>query len=264
MNDPVNDPVNDPADVTGFVEEVLREAGALLLRMRHDPVVSLKPGNHLVCSADLRSEALIVDALRRRFPRDVVVAEERGVLMGDPDRIWLVDPLDGTGNYVRGLRPWGVTVALVRERRVVVGGFHDPLEGTVLLAERGGGAWLDGRRLALGAPPATAPAVGLSASAPPWQGQARNILDHVWDSGAEIRMTGCGSAALAAVATGALSAFIEVDGGPWDYAAGALAVEEAGGRATTLDGAEVDHTSTTVLAARAALHAELSRVDWGA
>ncbi|TQM78995.1 myo-inositol-1(or 4)-monophosphatase [Saccharothrix saharensis] len=248
---------------TEFVDEVLREAGRLLLDLQEGSASSAtrKRGADLVTAADRCSEALILRALRGRYPRDAVLAEESGALSGDPDRVWVVDPLDGTGNYVRGLRPWGVTMALVVRGAVVVGGFHDPLAGTTVLAERGGGAWMDGQRLVTGGgpTPVAVPTVGLSASAPPLRDEARALLNAMWDHGAELRMSGCGAAALASVARGRLSAFVEIDGGPWDYAAGALAVREAGGRATTLTGGEVDHTSTTVLAAGdAALHAELA------
>ena len=107
--------------------------------------------------------------------------------------------------------------------------------------------------------PTAVPAIGLSASAPPLRDEARALLHAIWDHGAEIRMSGCGAAALASVASGGLAGFVEIDGGPWDYAAGALAVREAGGKATTVDGREIGHTSTTVLAAaEEALHAELA------
>lgn len=249
-------------NVTDFIGEVLHEAGRVLLDLQAGSTSSVvrKQGTDLVTAADHASEALILRALRGRWPRDTVLAEESGTLAGDPDRVWLVDPLDGTGNYVRGLRPWGVTIALVQRGAVVAGGFHDPLAGTAVIAERGGGAWSDGQRLVIGgrAAPA-APAVGLSASAPPLRDEARELLHAIWDHGAEIRMQGCGAAALASVAAGGLSGFVEIDGGPWDYAAGALAVREAGGMATTVDGAALDHTSRTVLAAGSAdLHAELA------
>jgi myo-inositol-1(or 4)-monophosphatase len=247
--------------VTEFVDEVLSEAGRLLLRLQEDSAssVSHKGATDLVTHADHESEALILRALRARFPRDAILAEESGALTGNVDRLWVVDPLDGTGNYVRGLRPWGVTLALVEHGRVVVGGIHEPAAGTTVLAEHGSGAWRNGRRLAVRPAPVATPAIGLSASAPPLQEKARALLDAVWNHGAEIRMYGCGTAALAAVACGTLSAFVEIDGGPWDYAAGALAVREAGGTATTLTGAEVDHTSTSVLAAGTGdVHAELS------
>jgi myo-inositol-1(or 4)-monophosphatase len=248
--------------VTDFVDGVLREAGRLLLDLQAGSASSAarKQGTDLVTAADHASEELILRALRGHCPGDAILAEESGALTGDPDRVWLVDPLDGTGNYVRGLRPWGVTMALVVRGEVVAGGFHDPVADTTVIAERGGGAWSAGQRLVTGGPsPVAVPAIGLSASAPPLRDEARDLLHAVWDHGAEIRMSGCGAAALASVASGGLSGFVEIDGGPWDYAAGALAVREAGGRATTVDGGEVNHTSTSVLAAAdPALHAELT------
>lgn len=248
--------------VTDFVDEVLREAGRLLLDLQAGSAssASRKQGTDLVTAADHASEALILRALRSRHPGDAVLAEESGALTGDPDRVWLVDPLDGTGNYVRGLRPWGVTIALVVRGEVVAGGFHDPLADTTVIAERGGGAWSGGQRLTTGgSAPSAVPAIGLNASAPPLRDEASALLHAIWDHGAEIRMSGCGAAALASVASGGLAGFVEIDGGPWDYAAGALAVREAGGKATTVDGREIGHTSTTVLAAaEEALHAELA------
>lgn len=244
-----------------FVDEVLRDAGRLLLRLWESsaPAAVRKGAADLVTPADHESEALILRALRARFPNDAVLAEETGAVQGDADRVWVVDPLDGTGNYVRGLRPWGVTLALVVRGEVVVGGFHDPLDGTTMLAEHGGGAWWQGQRIVATPAPVGPPAVGLTASAPPLKDEARALLTAVWDHGAEVRMSGCGAASLVSVARGGLSAFLEIDGGPWDYAAGSLAVREAGGVATTLAGTTVDHTSTTILAAAdATVHAELS------
>src|SRR5207253_3534596 len=104
---------------------------------------------NLVTEMDRRAEAIIVDRLRREFPDDAILAEESGASGGRSGRRWIVDPLDGTTNYAHGVPIFAVSIALEERNRIVLGAIHDPNQRETFVAERGGGAHLNGARLAV-------------------------------------------------------------------------------------------------------------------
>ncbi|RPI49944.1 MAG: inositol monophosphatase, partial [Chloroflexi bacterium] len=142
--------MRDPLEVA---LETAREAGRLLIEYagRHLEVGHKSTEIDLVTEADLASERLIVDAIRRHFPGHTILSEE-GLgdlqqLAGEAEHLWLVDPLDGTVNYAHGLPVWGVSLALAQEGRPVMAVSYDPVRDEMFSAGRGEGAWCNGRQI---------------------------------------------------------------------------------------------------------------------
>lgn len=215
---------------------------------------------NLVTEMDQRAEALILERLRGAFPDDGILAEELGGAAGRSERRWLVDPLDGTTNYAHGLPIFGVSIALESARRLVLGVVYDPSRDEMFVGERGGGATLNDAPIKVSA----APSVGASLLVTGFPYNIRetpdtNLREYATFSlrARAVRRLGSAAIDLAYVACGRFDAYWELRLGPWDVAAGAVLVEEAGGHVTGIDGRPLDVDAPTLLATNGLIHDEM-------
>ncbi|MGH6689917.1 MAG: inositol monophosphatase family protein [Gammaproteobacteria bacterium] len=218
---------------------------------------------NLVTEMDARAEELILGRLRAAFPDDAILAEESGAAAGPSGRRWIVDPLDGTTNYAHGLPLFGVSIALEVAGRIEVGVVYDPVHEELYVAERGAGASVNDRRLAVSAVPTLDES--LVATGFPYnirETADNNLAEYAAFSlrAQGVRRLGSAVLYLAWVAAGRLDGYWELRTGPWDVAAGSLLVEEAGGRVTGVDGAPVDIDKPSVLASNGLVHDEMLNV----
>jgi myo-inositol-1(or 4)-monophosphatase len=214
----------------------------------------------LVTEIDRASEALIVSGLREARPGDAIVGEEGTADPGTSGVRWLVDPLDGTTNYLYGYRAFAVSIAAEIDDKVVVGVVADASNGEVFTAVRGAGAHCDGRALQMADHVDLATALvgtGFSYLAERRARQAR-VLTAVLPAVRDIRRGGSAALDLCWLAAGRLDAFYEKGLGPWDSAAGLLVAIEAGARAGDLDGGAP--STEFVLAAAPSVFEPLRRV----
>ncbi|HEV3226331.1 MAG TPA: inositol monophosphatase family protein [Acidimicrobiales bacterium] len=192
----------------------------------------------MVTETDRASEALIVDGVRAARPDDGIVGEEGSDLVGTSGVRWLVDPIDGTTNFLFGFPGFAVSIAAELEGEVVVGVVHDPLHRDVFQAVRGRGATRNGDAIHVSsASDVRLALVGTGFSYEPArrERQARVLVD-VLPRVRDIRRMGAASVDLCSVACGRLDGYYERGLGPWDLAAGALVASEAGARVADLDG----------------------------
>ena len=219
-------------------------AGALLLERFGDPasgVVAKSSRTDLVSDSDRDAEALVVGMIASARPDDAIVAEEGGGGSGASGVTWLVDPLDGTINYLWGVPQWCVSVAAQDAGGGLVGVVHDPCRGETFTALRGEGAHRDGVALSVrrGAPLGEAlVATGFSYRADERARQAAR-LTRVLPAVRDVRRLGAAALDLAWVAAGRIDGYFETGLNPWDRAAGELLVREAGGVVEELPGAGV-------------------------
>ncbi len=247
-------------------EGIARDAGALLLEFDGRPLdIRMKGDIDLVTRADAASEALILGALRDRFPEHGILAEESGASGGvSAGRRWVVDPLDGTTNFAHGIPIWSVSIAVVDEAGVPEAGVvFDPTRGECFSAARGGGAFLDGEAIRI----SNADDLGsaLLVTGFPYDIRTTDVdnLDHFarfMKRCRAVRRLGSAAIDLAWVAAGRFDAFWELKLHPWDVAAGFLLVEEAGGRVVRFDGDACDIWSDEILAGPEALLPAMSEV----
>ena len=245
--------------------DAARRAGALLLGQLGGPRhIEYKTGpTNLVTDMDRRAEALIVDALRAAYPEHAILTEEAGDLAGSSRERWIVDPLDGTTNYAHGTPVFAVSIALVVEGRPQVGVIYDPARDECFVAERGAGATLNGRALRVSGVPVLDECVLATGFAYTIrQGRNTNLAEHDAFSlrCQAVRAIGSAALSLAWVAAGRFDGFWELVLGPWDVAAGALLVEEAGGRVTDLAGGPVDLARPAPVASNGLIHSEILSV----
>ncbi len=241
------------------------DAGADVLRRYFrtaDLDVRRKGENDFVTRADGESEAVIIAALRARFPDHHVLAEERGVEAGGAsDFEWVIDPLDGTTNFLQGLPVYCISIACRRRSgELLAGVVLDPEGGNRFAAAKGQGATWNGRKMSVSDRPGLAGA--FLATGYPWR--AHPTLDLYLDAFRDIflqvrAIRRCGAAALdlAYTAAGVYDGFFEFRLSPWDIAAGVLLVEEAGGRVTDVDGGAGSFESGNVVAGGFGVQAEL-------
>jgi myo-inositol-1(or 4)-monophosphatase len=214
----------------------------------------------LVSDADLEAERTIRELLERERPSDGLVAEEGSRAEAESGRRWIVDPLDGTVNFLYGIPVWAVSVALEDADGLAAGVVHSPVNGETFLAERGGGARLvvDGSEpRALRVRPCTALARAMVATGFSYEPERRarqaEVAARLLPLARDIRRAGAAAIDLAWLAAGRVDAFYEQGLRRWDWAAGHLLVEEAGGVLGWLD----DQPRTLVAAATPELLDEL-------
>ncbi len=239
--EPFPAPVNPEWERLEKLAAEAAEVAASLLRSqtRDQLQISAKSSRtDLVTDMDVACEAAIVEFLAARRPADGVMGEEGSGRDGTSGVRWIIDPIDGTVNFVYGHPGFGVSVAAEADGEVVAGAVVDPVLKEVFAAHRGGGARLNGNPITVR--PNGQPALALVATGFSYQHERRKrqaeILGELLPLIGDIRRVGGAAVDLCTVACGRVDAFFEVGLNPWDYAAGALIAEEAGAVVQDLNG----------------------------
>jgi myo-inositol-1(or 4)-monophosphatase len=224
--------------------------------------VSIKGPGEFVSTADLKAERVLKTELGRARPGYGLLLEESGASAGtDPRHRWIVDPLDGTTNFLHGIPHFAISIALERNGEIVAGVVYDPTRDEMFCAEKGLGAYVNDRRLRVSARRQLAEAVigtGLPFGARAGDPAALGVLAAVMKGTSGVRRLGSAALDLAYVAAGRFDGFWEQGLQPWDIAAGLLLVREAGGYVSDLSGGHEMMVSGDVLAANAHLHLPLA------
>jgi histidinol-phosphatase len=217
--------------------------------------VRRKADRTIVTQADTSIEAMVREQLAAAFPDDHVLGEEEGGVDRAAGRVWIVDPIDATANYARGIPIWATLIALQVDGELVLGLVNAPAIGERYEAVRGGGARMNGRRIAVSRIDRLDEAQIFHAGLEVWPDGARGrVVDLL---SAAPRSRGFGDFwGHALVARGAGEAMIEPELNVWDYAAFQVVVEEAGGRVTRLDGSPTRHLGS-VVSSNGVLHDEI-------
>jgi myo-inositol-1(or 4)-monophosphatase len=222
--------------------------------------VSVKGPGDFVSNADLKAERILKTELQRARPGFGFLMEESGETQGDGRHRWIVDPLDGTTNFLHGLPFFSISIALERDGELVAGVVYEPIRDEMFWAEKGICAYVNDRRLRVSGRRRLADAV--IATGIPFREHGDHpaylaILARVMAATSGVRRWGVASLDLAYVAAGRFDGFWEFGLQPWDIAAGLLMVREAGGYATDFTGARGLPASGDVLAANDHLHPAL-------
>lgn len=243
-------------------EELARGAGALVRRMLAEPrQVQNKGFRDVVTDADFAAQQLITDGIRQRFPQHGFWAEEENPDLPSAGPVrWLIDPVDGTSNYARGIPNFCVSIAVVTEEQVVAGVIYDPMTDELFSALRGQGCTINGQ-------PVTVSAIddlGDAIVALDWgrrhpvRAASAAALPHIVHRVKTLRAIGSSALTLAWVAAGRIDTHISYELSAWDIAAGTFMIEEAGGCVTTASGAPlVLDLRTTCVSSNGLLHETL-------
>jgi myo-inositol-1(or 4)-monophosphatase len=226
--------------------------------------VSLKGPANFVSVADRRAEELLYTELSKARPGYGFLGEEGGTREGaDKTHTWIVDPLDGTSNFLHGIPQFAISIGLEREGMIVAGVIYNPANDELFTAERGKGAFLNDKRIRVAGRQRLVDAV--LACGLPHHGRGdldrfRREFAAVQDKVAGLRRFGAATLDLAWVAAGRLDAYWERDISPWDMAAGLLMVREAGGYVSDLDGGDAMLAKGHILAGNETMHREVLRL----
>ena len=270
----------DLQQLTLSVCKVAREAGAYIRKERANfsvEKVERKHAHDYVSYVDKGSEQMIVKALRELLPEAGFITEE-GTTIATPhsdqrsekddvrckkddvsDFTWVVDPLDGTTNFIHGFAPYAVSIALCQGREIVAGVVYEIVSDECFYAWKDGKAWVNGQPLHVGHSEINDALLCLQL---PYNSDAykpviTRLLNHFYGNVGSIRMMGSAAIALCYVAAGRLDAYAERYIGQWDYMAGALIVMEAGGRVTNYAGEDYFMEGDSVVATNGIIHQEL-------
>ena len=233
-----------------------RKAGDFMLRAMDRPEefdIETKAPNDFVSNIDKTAEAIIVDQIRETYPDHAIIGEEFGAKSGNSEFTWIIDPLDGTLNFLQGIPHFAISIGIMKGRHHEHGIIYDPVRGEEFIASRGSGAQLNGKRIRVSARSKLEDCV-LATGLPP--GSVENRLDEylvglkeLTGSCRGIRRAGSAALARASVAAGRTDGFWEMGLSQWDIAAGIVLVREAGGFVSDLEGGESFFNSGDIIAA---------------
>ena len=241
-----------------------RDAGKIAHRGFGTSSTKMKGVHDVVTEMDGLVERYIRSEIAKRYPQDAVLGEEQGEERGGAggDRLWIIDPIDGTANYARGLPRYCVSIGYLERGVPLLGAIYDPSHDWLYAAARGEGAWRDGERLAV------SPCADVDAAVVECGWSTRrptaayvDLLARVMEAGAAIRRAGSGALGLADVASGKVEAYAELHINAWDCAAGIVLVREAGGFTNDFFAGEGLAAGNPLLATNAALCAKLAAVS---
>jgi myo-inositol-1(or 4)-monophosphatase len=247
--------------------EAARAGGAILREGLSRPMtIQMKGSREVVTDLDNASERAVLGTITDSFPDDLIVAEEGSPVLGESERVWIVDPLDGTNNYAHGYPFFSVAVAVEVEGSLFAGVVYDPLRDEMFVGERGAGATLNGEPIRVSQ--AERLKESLVATGFPYdrsENTDNNLanLNRFILSVRGIRRGGSAELDLVYVACGRLDGFWEMGLKTWDVAAGGMIVREAGGRVTNFAGDGWDHRRGDIVASNGRIHGEMLELVGG-
>ncbi|WP_112322077.1 inositol monophosphatase family protein [Oceanibium sediminis] len=243
--------------------EIARSAGQVAMDHFRDPAslhVESKGQQDWVSEADTTVELAVRQALAQRWPDDAIVGEEHASVAGRSGFTWVIDPIDGTTNFVNAIPAWTVVLAGVLDGKTVIGVIHDPIHGETFTATRGGGAALNGQPIRVADLPLQSGSVGVGYSNRVEAENVLPVLDAVVRSGAMFHRNASGALSIAYVAAGRLLGYLEEHMNAWDCLAGQLLVEEAGGGVEVQDADRMIQRGGRVVVGAGSVFDELKRI----
>jgi len=230
--------------------EAAKEAGKVLERDFRKPIkVFYKKDLSLITDMDIRTEKAIIKLIKKNFPSHNILAEEMGGKIGE-NYTWIIDSLDGTTNYVSKMPFFSTSIALFYKRKPILSIVFNPIGKELYFAERGKGAYLNGKTIKIGKKrilPKSVLALGKGRTKEDFI-KLQKILEKATGKCRTFRIWGCTSLELCYIASGRIDGYINVGSKPWDYAAGVLIIKEAGGRVTDFKGREWEIKTKNVVA----------------
>jgi myo-inositol-1(or 4)-monophosphatase len=226
-------------------------------------VVEYKGFNDLVSYVDKTSEEILVNGLQKLIPNAGFITEENTLTLKDRDYVWIIDPLDGTTNFVHGIPCYCVSVGLTYKQELILGIVHEVNLDECFYARKGGGAYLNGTKIHV----STIPSLGKSlvATGFPYHDfkkmkEYMEVFDFCMKNSQGLRRLGSAAVDLAYVACGRFEVFYEYGLNPWDIAAGSIIVKEAGGNVSDFKNENNFLFGKEIIASNTAVHAEFQKV----
>ena len=247
-----------------LARNIAKKAGLLLkngLGRAHR--IKYKGSVNLVTEMDILAEKFIISAIRRRFPKHAILAEEKTAPEMKSSYRWVIDPLDGTTNYAHGLPIFSVSIALERDGEIILGVVYDPLRDELFWAGNGQGAFLGKKPIRVSGTARLAQSLLVTGFPYDIRTSSVNNFDHFahFSMGTQaVRRLGSAALDLCYVAAGRFDGYWEMKLGPWDLAAGSFIVREAGGKITDFSGGPIHLNGQHVLASNGRIHRQMMEI----
>ncbi|MFA5101031.1 MAG: inositol monophosphatase [Candidatus Omnitrophota bacterium] len=244
------------SDIITTAVAAAQQAGVYLLHNfgKIKEVIS-KGDRNLVTNVDRQAQAMIIDAIKKKFPEHGIIAEEGLTRDVEAEYVWIIDPLDGTHNYIRGIPVFGVSIGVVRQGKFTGGVIYMPFDDELYVAETGNGAYKNGVLIKVSTYRDLKECSASYDSGIRYNPKALlPILGEIADTSFNVRMFGSSARSLSYLAEGKIDISIEFEDQPWDCAAGICLIEQAGGRVTDLSGNPMAHTTIGYIATNGNAH----------
>lgn len=242
--------------------EAARKSGRILIEnFEKISKISKKPDGTLVTNVDLKLEKEIVKVIRAKFPKDEILSEENNYPVKNSSFRWIVDPLDGTHNFIRGINVVGTSIALAFKEQVVMGIIHMPFAKELYFAAKGCGSYLNGKKISVSNRKLKETTLIYDSNI--INEQSKIMLEHLKKLKAKVfimRMFGSTARSLSYIAEGKVDLEIEYTDKLWDFAAGAILIEEAGGKFTSHDGKKWNIDSKDYIASNGVVHNQVLKI----
>jgi len=223
------------------VKAALSAGKFILEKQKHIGKITSKGHGDIATEADLGSEKIIVDLIKENFPKHSILSEEMGIEDNSSEYTWIIDPLDGTIFFSRGLPLFSISIALKYKKEIILGVAYVPVMDELFTAEKGKGAFLNNKRIFVSQKNLSESFI--SVDYPPVEKQVKSAMNFVEKSTKKaffVRTFACEVIEMAFVACGRFEANVTFTTKPWDVAAGMLLIEEAGGKVTNFEGKRFD------------------------
>jgi len=249
-------------DIVNLAVDAAKEAGIYLLNnFGKIANIESKGDRNLATNLDKEAERMIVDKIKGKFPGHGILAEEGGASDLDSDFLWIIDPLDGTHNFIRNINIFGVSIGILHRNKFVAGVIYMPVDDELYAGEKGSGAYKNNEKISVSSNKE------LKECSISFDSSIRYspdiMLDVLGDLSREvfnIRMLGSSARALAYLAEGKLDFSVEFYDRPWDFAGGVCILEEAGGKITDLKGNSVTHETIGYIASNSLTHGKIQKI----
>lgn len=242
--------------------DAVKEAGIFLKNnFGKAAKIEYKGDRNLATNLDKEAERMILDKIKTKFPHHGIIGEEFGNSDIDKEFIWIIDPLDGTHNYIRKMPVFGVSIGIVQKGRFIAGFIYMPIEDELYVGEKANGAYKNSQKISVSSKKDLKEcSLSFDSSirlSPDIMSQVlRDLSKEVFN----VRMFGSSVRVLTYVAEGVLDASVEFHDMPWDFAGGVCIIEEAGGKITNLKGAEISYEKTGYVASNSLMHEDIMKI----
>lgn len=237
-----------------------KQAGEVLLHYYGKKgAIKQKLNKSLVTKADIKANKIIIKIIKKSFPSHSILSEETGFEGNSSDYKWVIDPLDGTHNFLHGIPIFGTSVALEYKNRVILGVLYFPMLKILAIAEKNKGAFLNGKRIKVSDKKNLDHAFILLNFSNPSRNKAADFIRRLANKTTDVRNFGCAVYNLLLIACGKCDGYVILTTNEWDVAAGFLLVEEAGGKITGLHGEKYTMRQRQYLVSNGKIHKKLMK-----
>jgi myo-inositol-1(or 4)-monophosphatase len=249
-------------DMVTTAIDAAKEAGKFLLdNFGNIGSIEHKGDRNLATNLDKEAEKIIVDKIRKKFPGHGILAEEGGSKHADREYLWIIDPLDGTHNYIRNIPVFGVSIGIVHKHRFVAGAIYMPVEDELYAGEKNNGSYKNGKKIRVSSKAKLEDcSISFDSSIRYSSEVMLKALGELAHESFNIRMFGSSVRILSYVAEGKLDASVEFHDMPWDFAGSVAIIEEAGGKLSNLKGERLSYRSVGYIASNKLIHDKILRI----